>query len=365
MADTWYILLNGYADFDGVTLKATYTPVAQQVTTLTNGVALTGLSGASGSQTFYKIDVPASQDFLTIETSGGTGDVDLYVKKGDKPSTTSWDYRPYLVGNNESVSVTNPTAATWYIMLRGYQAYSGLTLKATYGTNHVPPPTTGNNFAGDPNCVALWRFEPGALTADSVSTNNLTNHGADPNSSGREGAGCAHFTPTGGYLDIADTALTSKFPLKNGHSHVRISVCFWFRPKTTTGEQYLWEKYTDAGRSLALYCLPDYFGFKIGIQNGQSKNDASSPNLVPTAGHWYHIAATYNGDDTSYRFRVYDATADMMRETTGSFGQDISVTDAAVTIGSQTDGLIDECAVFNDVLTAGDIDKIRQGTYGR
>ena len=98
-------------------------------------MAVTGLSGASGSENFYKIDVPAGQDFLTIETSGGTGDVDLYVKKGDKPSTTSWDYRPYLIGNNEKVNVTNPAAATWYILLRGYQAYSGLTLKATYGTN--------------------------------------------------------------------------------------------------------------------------------------------------------------------------------------------------------------------------------------
>ena len=107
---------------------------------------VTGLSGGASSEKFYKIDVPAGQEFLTIEISGGTGDVDLYVKKGSKPTLTSWDYRPYLIGNNETVDVTNPAAATWYILLRGYQAYSGLTLKATYGTN-VPrrattsPPT--------------------------------------------------------------------------------------------------------------------------------------------------------------------------------------------------------------------------------
>jgi hypothetical protein len=52
------------------------------------------------------------------------------------------------------VEVANPAAATWYIMLRGYQAYAGVTLKATYGIKHA-----GNNFASDPNAVALWRFE--------------------------------------------------------------------------------------------------------------------------------------------------------------------------------------------------------------
>ena len=101
-------------------------------TTLTNGVAVTGLSGAAGSETFYKIDVPAGQDTLEIATSGGTGDVDLYVKQGAQPTTTSYDYRPYKVGNNETVDVNNPAAGTWYIMLRGYASYAGVTLKATY-----------------------------------------------------------------------------------------------------------------------------------------------------------------------------------------------------------------------------------------
>ena len=63
---------------------------------LSNGVALTGLSGAAGSEVYYQIDVPAGADALSIKTTGGTGDVDLYVRKDAQPTTTAYDYRPYL-----------------------------------------------------------------------------------------------------------------------------------------------------------------------------------------------------------------------------------------------------------------------------
>jgi hypothetical protein len=102
------------------------------VTTLTNGVTVTGLSGATGSFTNYKITVPTGQTQLKITMSGGTGDADLYVKRGAQPTLTVFDYRPYLTGNNETVTVTNPVAGDWYISINGYAAYSGVSLNATY-----------------------------------------------------------------------------------------------------------------------------------------------------------------------------------------------------------------------------------------
>ena len=105
---------------------------AVQVTTLTNGQAVSSLSGSTGAWAYYKIVVPASQTSLVITTSGGTGDVDLYVKRGAVPTSSSYDYRPYLSGNAETVTVTNPAAGDWYIGLYAYATYSGVTLKATY-----------------------------------------------------------------------------------------------------------------------------------------------------------------------------------------------------------------------------------------
>jgi vibriolysin len=102
------------------------------VTTLTNNVTVTGLSGAINSFTNYKITVPAGQTQLKITMSGGTGDADLYVKRGAQPTLTVYDYRPFLTGNNETVTVTNPVAGDWYISLNGYAAYSGVSLNANY-----------------------------------------------------------------------------------------------------------------------------------------------------------------------------------------------------------------------------------------
>src|SRR5258706_11342534 len=100
------------------------------VITLSNNVTVTGLSGGTGSFTNYKITVPTGQTQLKITMSGGTGDADLYVKRGAQPTLTVYDYRPYLTGNNETVTVTNPVAGDWYISLNGYAAYSRVSLNA-------------------------------------------------------------------------------------------------------------------------------------------------------------------------------------------------------------------------------------------
>ncbi|WNG27596.1 peptidase M4 [Cystobacter fuscus] len=99
---------------------------------LTNGVAKTGLSGATGSETFYYLDVPAGVA-STFALSGGTGDADLYVKAGSTPTTSSYDCRPYKTGNAETCSIAARTTATRiYVMLRAYSAYASVSLKGSY-----------------------------------------------------------------------------------------------------------------------------------------------------------------------------------------------------------------------------------------
>ena len=129
-AGTWYVMLNGYATYSGVTLTATWG--ADNTPSLSNNVPVSGLGGATGSQTYYKITVPAGQTSLVVQISGGTGDCDLYVRKSSKPTTSTYDCRPYLTGNAEKCTFTSPAAADYYIMLRGYQTYSGVSLVAHY-----------------------------------------------------------------------------------------------------------------------------------------------------------------------------------------------------------------------------------------
>jgi hypothetical protein len=92
-----------------------------------------GLSGARRSWQYYTQDLDACATSLTISIAGGTGDADLYVRRNANPTTTSWECRPYLAGNNETCTFNPPdTTATYHIGIRGYSAFAGLTLSVDY-----------------------------------------------------------------------------------------------------------------------------------------------------------------------------------------------------------------------------------------
>lgn len=129
-AGTWHILLVGFETYGGAQLLAEVT-AAPTVTALTSGVALPNQSGAESSLRFFSITVPAGATTLTVTTSGGTGDVDLFVRQGSLPSNGSYDCSSEAAENGESCVVNSPAAGTWYVLLNGYQAYTGVTLTAT------------------------------------------------------------------------------------------------------------------------------------------------------------------------------------------------------------------------------------------
>ncbi|MES2296691.1 MAG: PPC domain-containing protein [Pseudomonadota bacterium] len=103
-------------------------------TTLTKGVAKTGLAQATGTSTVYTFAVPAGATNLTFKTSGGTGDMDLYVKLGSAPTTSSYGWTSGGSTTTESITVAAPTAGTYYVMVYGYASASGVSLVADYST---------------------------------------------------------------------------------------------------------------------------------------------------------------------------------------------------------------------------------------
>lgn len=101
-------------------------------TVLQNGVAATGLSASKGKSVNYTMVVPAGATNLKFAISGGTGDADLYVKYGSAPTTRSYSCRPYLTGNYETCTFTAPSAGTYYVMVRAYATYTGVSLTGSY-----------------------------------------------------------------------------------------------------------------------------------------------------------------------------------------------------------------------------------------
>ncbi len=99
---------------------------------LENGVAKTGLSGSQGSEQRFTLEVPANASSLTFNISGGSGDADLYVRFGGEPTLNTYDCRPWRNGNNETCTVDNVQAGTYYVMVQAYSSFSGVRLIAEF-----------------------------------------------------------------------------------------------------------------------------------------------------------------------------------------------------------------------------------------
>ena len=180
---------------------------------LAKGVAQT-ISGATSSETTFTYDATGSVDQVTIAISGGSGDADLYTKKGAAPTTSSYDCRPYASGNNETCTGTG--AGTYHVMVRGYSAYSGVSIVA----DHTVASTGGDS---------------GSVTGISATSGNWKHYTQDIPA----GASNLNYTITGGtgdadmYVRFGSQPTTSSYdcrPYKNGNEES----CSFASPSTGT-----------------------------------------------------------------------------------------------------------------------------------
>ncbi|HZH75775.1 MAG TPA: S8 family peptidase [Archangium sp.] len=137
-AGTWYVKINGYSASSGMSLKGAFstgTTPPPTGGTLTNGVETAQYSGAKGAWTCNTLVVPAgvaSVVFNQTGKTGNTGDADLYVRLGAQPTTTTYNCRPYLSGNTESCTISNPVAGTYHACSYGFSAYTNVTMKGSF-----------------------------------------------------------------------------------------------------------------------------------------------------------------------------------------------------------------------------------------
>ena len=171
-------------DNDGLTGTSTTTVTITAKTVgnvLSKGVSIS-ISGAQGSETIYTMEVPADATALSFAMSGGLGDADMYVKFGSAPTSNSYDCRPYKPSSNETCDINTVQGGTYYVMISGYDSYSGVSLVGDYtaGSGDLAPTANANgpysgvintaisfNSAGssDPEGSALtysWDFGDGS-----------------------------------------------------------------------------------------------------------------------------------------------------------------------------------------------------------
>jgi len=104
---------------------------------LSNGNAYGSFPGTTGSQRYFMIRNVTAGSLLTVELYGGTGDADLYVRKSSWPSKSSYDWRSYNTGNTEKIEIANAAGGTYYVMVRSYSSYTGVYIRATWGTQAI------------------------------------------------------------------------------------------------------------------------------------------------------------------------------------------------------------------------------------
>ncbi|MFW7525693.1 M4 family metallopeptidase [Vibrio ostreicida] len=127
--DMGYSTSDVEAAFSTVGVNAScITPPPPTGDVLVKGTPVPNLSGAQSSQVYYTFTTDTAAN-LVVSMSGGSGDADLYVKAGSKPTTTSFDCRPYNYGNTEQCNVSASVGTTYHVMLRAYSSYSGVTLR--------------------------------------------------------------------------------------------------------------------------------------------------------------------------------------------------------------------------------------------
>jgi serine protease len=130
-AGTYYVKVVAYSAYSGVSLTGSFTENSGGGNTGASATT-SNIAASKGNWAYYTLDVPAGMATLNVDIAGGSGDADLHVRFGAQPTTTTYDCRPYKNGNTESCAFVNPNAGTWYIGIRAYSTFSGVTMTTEY-----------------------------------------------------------------------------------------------------------------------------------------------------------------------------------------------------------------------------------------
>lgn len=102
------------------------------IRTLGRNCQRSNLSASAGQLYYLYIYLPAGVTTLTITSTGGTGNADLYYNAASWATTTAYTARSVNAGNGEQLTVSNPAAGYRYISLYATLAFSGVSVTTRY-----------------------------------------------------------------------------------------------------------------------------------------------------------------------------------------------------------------------------------------
>ncbi len=182
---------------------------------LNNGDTVPNITDVAGGDRLYTITVPNGATNLSISSSGGAGNADLYVRLGSAPQLNTFDCQSAGASNTENCSFATPTAGVYYAMLHATADYSGVSLNVGYipSTAANQPPVA--NFTTAITGLSV-QFTDSSSDADGTITGWLWNFG--------DGSSSALQSPSRTYAASGSYTVTLVVTDNNGASNTRSSI---------------------------------------------------------------------------------------------------------------------------------------------
>jgi hypothetical protein len=132
---------------------------------MSNGSSISDLSGLKGSYRNFVIKGLSGQKYLKVDLKNISGDCDLYLRHASQATLQLYSSKSTNgPGLDESITVLNPLDGDWYILVYGFDDYSGAVLSVAYGTEGLDAPKnlTATKGSYDAKIVLTWDTVPGA-----------------------------------------------------------------------------------------------------------------------------------------------------------------------------------------------------------
>ncbi|HEX5055091.1 MAG TPA: PPC domain-containing protein [Gammaproteobacteria bacterium] len=100
--------------------------------TLRRDLAMSAHINPKNPERVFMLYVPENTPELQLDTSGGPGDIGLYVLHGTIPSTVRYDCRSTSMGTRHSCGIRSPEQGIYYVILRGNARYYGVSVTGAY-----------------------------------------------------------------------------------------------------------------------------------------------------------------------------------------------------------------------------------------
>lgn len=132
---------------------------------LSNGVALARqtltASVSMAAWKYYSFTIPAGTSNLIIDLYGLSGDLDLFGRQGDKPTSSTFACDSYQsASSNEQCVITSPDPGTWWLGVNNYDVGTiSYTIRATWGTSDTQL-TSGVAASGSVvnSPTTIWKY---------------------------------------------------------------------------------------------------------------------------------------------------------------------------------------------------------------